>query len=93
MPVKEPILEFDSAVYDSYGQNNGIPTADFIVPERETGRDTADLLSHSEMQKQRKRTNGQTDGFAEELEIKKQSHSANLNMLSYQTANFGARAK
>ena len=51
MPVKEPILEFDAAVDDSYDQINGLPSSDFNVPERETGRDTADLLSHSEMQK------------------------------------------
>ena len=49
-----------------------MPKADVIVPERETGRDTADLIAHSELHKQRKRINGQTDGFAEELEIKKQ---------------------
>jgi|688.fasta_scaffold538497_2 hypothetical protein len=61
-------MEFEAAVYEEFS----LPKADVIVPERETGRDTADLIAHSELHKQRKRINGQTDGFAEELEIKKQ---------------------
>lgn len=31
--------------------------------------------------------------FVQQLELKKQANSANLNMISYQTANFGARAR
>lgn len=36
--------------------------------------------------------NSENDGLQEaaaELELKKQSHSANMNLISYQTANFG----
>ena len=55
------------------------------------------MVTHSELHNARKRKFGpklgEDDGFSKELEIKKQPHSANLNMLSYQTANFGARNK
>lgn len=53
-----------------------------MVPERETGRETADLITYSEMHKARKKgSKASDDGL--ELEIKKQPNSANLNMLSY----------
>jgi hypothetical protein len=63
-----------------------------LAPERETGRDTADLISHSGINKIRKLQENE-EGFLSQLELKKQAASANLNMISYQTANFGARAK
>lgn len=72
MTFKGPTSEFEAAI-------DCAAITDVIAPERETGRDTADLITQSELHKQCKRTNDQTD----ELEIQKHEHLVNLNMISY----------
>ena len=67
--------------------------SEVMTPVVETGRDTADLLAKSEAQKLRKATNSQNKSGTfsnENLDLKKQAQSTNMNLLSYQTANFGA---
>ena len=64
-----------------------------MAPVAESGRDTADLLAKSEAQKVRKATHTQNKSgqFSNDhLDLKKQAQSTNMNLLSYQTANFGA---
>ena len=80
-----------SGTKESARQQEG--QTEVMTPVIETGRDTADLLAKNEAQRLRKATHSQNKSNTysnENLDLKKQAQSTNMNLLSYQTANFGA---